>query len=154
DIGAMTFRDGINWERIERSEGVYDFSDPRLAYINEAAKEGIDVTLVFNWGNVLYDGGFTPYTDAGRAAFADFIVATLDHYDSIKSIEIGNEFNGNNYINGPVLKAGYELRDDYYAALIDAVYAKVKAGHPDVTVLGGATHSIPVGYLKSLFEHG
>lgn len=154
DIGALTFRDGITWEKVERSKGEYDFSDPRLAYIDRAAREGVDVTLVFNWGNALYDGGFTPYTDAGRAAFADFIVATLDHYDSIKSIEIGNEFNGNNYIDGPVLKAGYALRDDYYAALIDVVYDKVKASHPDVTVLGGATHSIPVGYLKSLFEHG
>jgi Ca2+-binding RTX toxin-like protein len=154
DLGAMALRDGINWEKIERSKGEYDFSDPRLAYIDKAAGEGVDVTLVFNWGNGLYDGGFTPYTDAGRAAFADFIVATLDHYGSIKSIEIGNEFNGNNHVDGPVLKAGYALRDDYYAALIDAVYDKVKASHPDVTVLGGATHSIPVGYFKSLFEHG
>jgi Ca2+-binding RTX toxin-like protein len=154
DIGAMTLRDGINWESVERSKGEYDFSVPQLAYLDGAATEGVDVTLVFNWGNVLYDGGFTPYTEAGRAAFADFIVATLDHYDSIKSIEIGNEFNGNNYIDGPVLTAGYALRDDYYAALIDAVYDKVKATHPDVTVLGGATHSVPVGYLKSLFEHG
>ena len=153
-IGVDGIRDGINWNSIETKKGVYDFSSWRLDYLRQTEKTGLDVTVVFNWGNALYDGGFTPYTEAGRQAFANFISATLDTFGGITAIEIGNEFNGDNFVSGPVLNGSYEERDDYYFKMIKTVYETVKADHPDVKILGGSTHSIPVGYLDKIFDQG
>ena len=101
------------------------------------------------------DGGQTPYTDAGRAAFADYVAAVLERFPSIGTIEIGNEFNGNNFVSGPVKNAGYDLRDDYYVKLLAAVHQKISVDFPNVKILGGATHSVPVGgYLRSTFDLG
>lgn len=154
DIGAGDVRDEIAWSDVEQTPGSYAFSSPRTSYIDSVATSGVKLTLLLQGGNPNYDGGNTPYTDAGRAAFAKFAVAVLDRFPSVKTIEIGNEFNGDTFVSGPVKDAGYGDRQNYYALMLKAVHDAVKAKHADVRILGGAAHSIPVGYLKVLFDKG
>ncbi len=153
-IGATTVRDEIAWKDVERTSGTYDFSATNVRYLDDVNRAGLAVTLLLQGGNPLYDQGYTPYTDASRAAFARYVVAVLDRFPSVSTIEIGNEFNAQNFVTGPVQSAGYPERQAYYAKLLKAVYDAVKARHPDVKVLGGAAHSIPVGYYKALFDAG
>ncbi len=154
DVGAGDVRDEISWSEVESSPGRYVFTSPRASYIDAVASSGVKLTLLLQGGNPNYDGGNTPYSDAGRAAFAKFAVAVLDRFPSVKTIEIGNEYNGDDFVTGPVRNAAYGDRQNYYALMLKAVHDAVKAAHGDVKILGGAAHSIPVGYYKVLFDKG
>jgi hypothetical protein len=153
-LGTAAIRDGVAWTEIEKSPGVYQFGAAKVSWINNVSDGGFPVTLLFDNTNPLYDGGLTPYTDAGRAAYAKMIVATLDHFPKVKTIEVGNEYNAFNFVTGPVLNDGYPARQKYYYETLKAVYTAVKATHADVKVLGGAALAIPVGYFKPLFAMG
>jgi hypothetical protein len=153
-IGSMAVRDGVAWTEIEKSPGVYQFTSPGASWMGTVINNGFPVTLLFDNTNPLYDGGKTPYTDAGREAYAKYIVATLDHFPRVKTIEVGNEYNAFNFVTGPVLDAGYPARQKYYFDMLRTVYTAVKASHPDVKVLGGAALAIPVGYFKQFFALG
>lgn len=149
-IGVETIRDSLPWAAIETAAGTYDFSVPQAAWLDQALGRGVTVTLTFAHTNALYDKGYTVYTDAGREAFADFIVATLRHYPNVAAIEIGNEYNSNSYVTGPVAASSAANRDDYYAKLVTAVSTALDEAGIDVEILGGATHSIPVDYFADL----
>lgn len=153
-LGVAQVRDGVAWTEIEKSPGVYQFTSPKVSWIDNVIDGGFPVTLLFDNTNSLYDSGYTPYTDAGRAAYAKMIVATLDHFPRVKAIEVGNEYNAFNFVTGPVFNDGYPARQKYYYDMLKAVYTAVKATHPDVKVLGGAALAIPVGYFKTLFALG
>lgn len=153
-IGSMTVRDGVGWTEIEKSPGVYQFTSPGAKWMDTVIDNGFPVTLLFDNTNPLYDGGKTPYTDAGRAAYAKYIVATLERFPRVKTIEIGNEYNAFNFVSGPVLDDGYPARQKYYYEMLKTVYTAVKSSHPDVRILGGAAIAVPVGYFKQLFALG
>lgn len=152
-VGVAGIRDELAWNRIETSPGTYDFSDTRTNYL-DVLGDTRPITIVFNYPNDHYDDGGTPHSDAGRTAFARFIVATLDRFPNITNVEIGNEFNGQDFVFGTIHDAPYSERAGYYFAILKAVYDAVKLHHPQVTVLGGAAHSIPVGYFRQLFALG
>jgi Ca2+-binding RTX toxin-like protein len=153
-IGATSIRDSISWGTIETSPGVYDFSDARVAYVQTAIAMGMDVTLVFSSTNALYDGGATPNTPEGLEAYANFIKAALSAFPGVAAVEIGNEFNGNNFVSGEVLTDGYSQRDEHYMDILSVVSETISDAFPDVKILGGAAHSVPVGYLTELFNKG
>ncbi len=148
--GTTAIRDELGWGAIEKAPGTYDFSDSRVAWVSQALASGADVTLVFQGRNALYDGGDSVYTDAGRKAFADYVVAVLKQFPGISAIEIGNEYNSNSFVSGPVLEAGAGQRDDYYAKMLAAVQTAVNSAGLNVDVIGGAAHSIPVDYFADL----
>jgi hypothetical protein len=153
-IGATTLRDGVAWGDIEAKAGTYQFTSASVNYLDTLIARGFSVTLLMGDTNPLYDNGYTVYTDAGRAAYAKYVVATLDRFPGVKSIEISNEYNAFNFVTGPVLTSGYGPRQQYYYDMLRTVYTAVKASHPDVKVLGGAAIDIPVGYLQPLFGLG
>ena len=154
DLGLTRVRDSMTWSIVETTRGVYDFSDWRLSYVDPAQDKGLEVSLVFHPYNPLYEGGTTPYTEEAITAFADFVVASLDEHEDVTTIEIGNEFNSDFFVSGKVLADGYEMRAEYYARILDGVSEAVRATHPDVTIIGGALHSVPVGYAAVMGEAG
>jgi len=150
-LGVDEIRDSQPWNIVETTPGVYNYTSQLTSYMGKTASLGMDAILVFGANNPLYDGGQTPYTAAGRAAYAKYVVATLNKYgDTVKAIEVGNEFNGANVVTGPAAKnLAY-----YYTELLKTVYQAVKATHPEVQVLGGAAHSVATGYLTDIFKLG
>ena len=149
DFGAQTIRDNISWDRVETTRGVYDFSSYNTSYVRDVSDAGFSLTIDFIAVNPLYNSGDTVVSQADIDAYADFIVATLDEFDNIEQIEIGNEFNGS-FVWGPAAGGSFQDRANYYTNILKTVYTEVKASHPDVTVIGGALHSIPVGYVEYL----
>lgn len=154
EIGVSDIRDTILWEEIETIKNEYDFSSGRIAYLDLLDYYDIDITLLFARNNPLYDSGGTPYTDEGRAAFADFVAATLEQFPYVDRIEIGNEFNAQNFVSGVVKTAPYAQRAHYYTEILKAVHDRLEDDFPDVEILGGAVHSVAVGYLKQTFNAG
>lgn len=151
---VLLFRDGLNWTRAERSPGIYGFDEPRLAYPLALQAAGARLTVTLNWGNPLYDGGDTPQSPAAVAAFAAFAAAVADRFPAVEAIEVGNEFNGANFVKGPLEKAGPEARAAAHVALLTATAQAVRAGHPGLRILGGSTHSIAAGYLWNVLDQG
>ncbi|MCJ2184498.1 hypothetical protein MTR62_17635 [Novosphingobium sp. 1949] len=154
ELGVDAIRDSIPWAQVETRRGTYDFTIAKASWLDAALDAGLAVSLTFAQTNPLYDKGYTVYTDAGRAAFAQFVVATLKAYPNVSAIEIGNEYNSNSFVTGPILKASAQLRDDYYAKLLAAVDDALDAAGIAVEIVGGATHSIPVDYYADLAELG
>ncbi|TYC91264.1 hypothetical protein [Novosphingobium sp. BW1] len=151
-LGVTRFRDSLRWKDIERARGRYRFEGARNLYPDELARNGAHLTLTLNWGNPLYDGGETPHSAEALAAFGRFARAAVRRFPAIDTLEIGNEVNGANFVNGKVKTDGLPRRADYHLAMVRAASAAVKAERPDITVLGGATHSLPAGFLWPLLE--
>jgi Ca2+-binding RTX toxin-like protein len=150
-LGVSEIRDSQPWGAVETATGEYTFPAAYDNYMARADGLGIGSLLTFSSTNTLFDGGLTPYTDEGRQAYADYIVAVLDRYGPlVQEVEVWNEFNGDNFISGPAMSD----RAHYYTELLEVVYTTVKAAHPEVEILGGAAHSVATGYLEDLFEQG
>ena len=154
-LPSVDDRDGIYWDRVETTPGVYyfDATNNRSSYPQLVTGK---VSITVNAGNPLYDGGFTPYTPEGIAAMAAFAVSIVQRHPNVDTIEVGNEFNGANFVSGPVLAApNYsDARVAYYVAILNGIYDAVKAVRPDVLVIGGATHSIPSSWLWRMLDMG
>ena len=153
-LGTNTIRDAVGWGSVETKSGQYNFENRSASWVDQAVAANFDVVLVFNPANPIYDGGFSVYTDAGRAAFAKFVVETMKEFPGVSAIEIGNEYNTNDFVKGPIAQASKDERDDYYAKVVDAVGDALAAAKIGVEVIGASTHSIPVDYFTALANVG
>ena len=134
-ISISGVRDEIYWAQVETSPGVYLFPAAFDAYMARLKRDGISPLVILDFANPLYDGGNTPYTAAGIAAYARYCVAVLGHYGpQIEAVEIWNEYNGS-FCTGPATND----RAGTYAAMLKKAYSAIKAARPDVTV-----HADPV----------
>lgn len=153
-LGTDMIRDAVPWNFVEKRPGEYNFDHPAANWVDKALAAGIEVVLVFNPTSPLYDGGNSIYTDEGRAAFAKYIVATLKAFPGVSAIEIGNEYNTNAFVSGPVANASKDQRDEYYAKIVAAVDKALTVAKIDVDVIGASTHSVPVDYFADLDKSG
>lgn len=149
--GITHFRDEMLWKAIEKTPGKYVQPSQYTNYISKADAMGLHPTIELGFGNSLYDKGLTPYTDAGRNAFANYAVATLKSYGGIiDTVEIWNEYNGGDFVSGPAATD----RTHYYTLMLKEAYTAIKKAYPDVTVVGGSTVLVPLPYLNRLFDEG
>jgi len=148
------YRDGMRWIDVEQRPGQYRFTGPRRDYPARLAQIGAELTLTVNFGNPLYDEGHTPHSPEGLAAFGRFVAAMVEKYPAITAIEVGNEFNGANFVTGPVREAGLAQRGRYHLAMVEAASQAARAVRPDIRIYGGSTHSLPAGYLWPILDDG
>jgi hypothetical protein len=59
--------------------GEYNFTEYDTLASN-MEKNGLKAILILDYNNPLYDGGLSPHTDEGRAAFAKWAAATVAHF--------------------------------------------------------------------------
>ncbi|RIQ21462.1 hypothetical protein DY240_15125 [Jiangella rhizosphaerae] len=148
-LGTQRVREDAGWGEIEKQPGVYTYTryDGMVEALDEA---GMGWAPMFGYTNRFYDGNATPYTDEARRGYAAYTVDAIERYD-LESVEIYNEFNigFGDRGDGPA-----DSRADYYFPLLKTAYEAVKAEHPDVTVVGGVTSSIPFQWLEQLFQLG
>jgi hypothetical protein len=150
EIPVGTVRDELYWANVETTAGVYQFPASFDAYMARLKEDGISPLIIMSFANPLYDGGDTPYTTAGQAAFARYGAALLNHYGSqIQAMEVWNEFNGG-FSNGPATVN----RAATYTSMLKEAYTQIKAVRPDVTVVGGATSGTPIPYWSELIADG
>lgn len=152
--GITDFRDAVYWDRVEQPDGSALFDTPQTTYPDVIADSGARLSLTVNNGHPDYDDGATPTSAAAVSAFGANAAATVARFAAIDAVEVGNEFNGPNFVSGPLRDAGLAARADAYAALLASVATQVRATRPDVRIIGGGVHSIPTGYLQMLVGRG
>lgn len=148
--GIRDVRDEIYWQDVEPQPGHYAFPARDERYMAALARQGISPLIELDFANKAYDGGLTPYTDAGFDAYARYGVEVLRHFGpQIRAVEIWNEYNGT-FCKGPATKA----RAETYAKMARVAYRALKAERPDLQVAGAATAGVPLPYLEHLFALG
>src|SRR5208337_4946537 len=77
--GVRWVRMDFAWESIEQAPAQYDFSMyDKLVTILESYR--ISPYFIFDYSNKLYDNGMSPYTEEGRRAFAQWVGASVEHF--------------------------------------------------------------------------
>jgi hypothetical protein len=148
--GAASTRDEIYWGTVEKTKGQFEFPPRYETYMGLLAQQHIEPLVPLTFGNEHYDGGQTPYTAEGFAAYARYGEQVLAHYGKgVRLVEIWNEYNGS-FCKGPATKD----RVGTYVKMLKEAYARIKAARPDVTVLGCDVVSIPLPFLEKLFQAG
>lgn len=148
--GVSGVRDELYWREVERERGVFTFPESYDRYMSTLARHGVAPLVILSFENDLYDGGATPHTDEGIAAYAQYGAAVLRRYgEQIKAVEIWNEYNGG-FARGPATadRAGTYLR------MLRSAHEGLKRTRPDVQVVGGATAGVPLPYWEKLMAGG
>ncbi|HEY9248476.1 MAG TPA: glycosyl hydrolase, partial [Rariglobus sp.] len=153
--GIAHVRDEQYWNSIETAPGVFNYPSKFTTYMGALSTQAISPLITLDWSNQFYDydaGQFTgPYTDTGRAGYANYALNVLNRYGSqIKQVEVWNEYNAGTFIKGPATAD----KDLYYYYMLKKVYETIKPGRPDVTVLAGGTVPVAHGFLRDIFVNG
>ena len=148
--GIGTVRDEQYWAQIEPQPGEYADPERYARYMHALRQADIEPLLVLSFANPHYDDGQTPFSSAGRAAFAAYGAELVRRYrDQVPAVEVWNEINGT-FCSGPC----QQDRAGTYAALLADSYAALKAAHPGVTVVGGAAVKVPLPWFDALIARG
>jgi hypothetical protein len=148
--GIRHVRDEQPWQKVEQDAGEYVFPPKLSDYMTELAAHGLDPLLVLAFANRNYDGGKTPFSDAGRAGYANYAAKVARKYGpAVRAYEVWNEYNGS-FCTGPCRSD----RPGYYAAMLKDAYKSLKAADPSLTVVGGAGVPIPLDFFQGIFEAG
>ncbi|REJ06469.1 hypothetical protein DY023_06125 [Microbacterium bovistercoris] len=150
-VGWGSTRSDAYWSSIEKSAGVYSFDN----YVGtrgtrKAASLGITTTLNWMRDNPLYDGGKTPSTLEGLAAYAAYATASAQYYAQFgSSFSVYNEYNSTGFNNG-----GCGITADCYYKMLSTTYDAVKSVAPDTTVLGPTSAGFSLPFAQRLIELG
>ena len=148
--GAKEARDEAYWDQVEAAPGVFAFPLRVDTYMTRLEQSHLSSLMPLTFENHNYDGGQTPYTDAGFDAYARYGGQVLTHFGSqIRAVEVWNEYNGS-FCKGPAAQD----RAATYAKMLARAYHEIKRTRPGVTVLGGGTAGVPMPYFEKLFQAG
>ncbi len=153
-LPVQTFRDELYWRNIDDGSGRWRFDNPRTSYPDALARGGAGLMLLVNDHHPDRDGGTTAATAPARAGFAAYTAALLHRFPAAAIVEVGNEMNSDTFASGPGWGDDIAQRAGNYAALLRATAAAARAARPDVTVIGGAAHSVPVAWMAEIFARG
>jgi polysaccharide biosynthesis protein PslG len=148
--GITSLRDDIGWRAIERRKGQYQMPVAWDELVDEGRNAGLEPLLILDYGNPLYDNGDKPRSAEGIEAFARYADFVATHFQGrVKLYEVWNEWDiaiGSKTPGTP----------DDYVALLKAVYPRIKAVDPSITVFGGAPtpEGIRNGWLERIMEKG
>ena len=146
--GIRWVRIDLAWSAAETAPGRYDFGIWDR-FLESFGPFGIRVLFILDYGNDLYEGGFPPSTETGRAAFAGFAGAAARHFRGRAAWEIWNEPNLPQYWAG-------SPDPEAYVALARAAVAEIRRADPEAWILGpslgGDRFDLP--YLEATFAHG
>jgi hypothetical protein len=148
--GISSFRDEIGWRAIEKTKGQYEMPAAWDEFVNEGLKAGIEPLLILDYGNPLYDNGDKPRSAEAIEAFTKYAEFVVRHFQGrVKLYEVWNEWD---------IAIGSKTPGsaDDYGALLKAVYPRIKAVDPSITVFGGAPTpgGVKNGWLERILEKG
>ncbi len=148
--GIGSFRDEVGWRAVEKTKGQYQMPPAWDEFIDEGLRAGMEPLLILDYGNPLYDGGDKPRSAEAIEAFTRYAEFVVRHFKGrVKWYEVWNEWD---------IAIGSKTAGsaDDYAALIQAVYPRIKAIDPSITVFGGAPTpgGVKNGWLERLLEKG
>ena len=149
--GIRNARVEMTWPAIEVEQGAYQYTDPIESTLQRFKDNGISPLMVPVYGNSNYDGGLTPYSDAGLAGYAKFSAAVADHYREVGGdFEVYNEFD--HIFNSGLCGKTPECYMEMLSVTADAV----KAANPDAVIAapGNAGMGMKLDALQDFFDIG
>ena len=156
-LGVKWVRLQSGWARTEKEHGVYDFSwlDD---IVDTLLRFGMQPWICLCYGNALYDDyaksifgavGCPPiYTEEQKSAWSAYVTAIADHFSGrVRHFEIWNEPDGQH-----CWKKGVNATELGRFSIETA--KALKAGNPNVYVIGGSVFTSPISYLQEAFATG
>jgi len=153
-IPVTDFRDEMYWSRIERPDGSFQFDSFMTAFPTMIAVTNARMSFLAGGTHPAYDGGETPYTGRGIDAFGRMAAQVVLRFPAITSVEVGNEFNSQDFVSGPVANEDLFLRAVAYVRILKSTFRQVKSARPQTEILGGSVLGIPGDYIGKLFSLG
>ena len=153
-MGFAGIREGMNWNTVEASKGVYKLNEQQNEKIETLSEDKLDMMLLLAYSNPLYitDRPYSittaPYHDHEIEAFARYAgFMARELKGKIDKFEIWNEWN--------IKSFNAEQRGaDVYARLLKASYEAIKKENPDALVYGIASAGVDTDMLKGVLEAG
>ncbi|MFE7408506.1 hypothetical protein [Isoptericola sp. NPDC057559] len=147
-LGAGTMREGPSWDTVETSPGVYEFPALFDAQVAAAKARGERPLVILAYFSRWYDGGKTPSSPEGIAAYARYAAAAAAHYGPDVDYEVYNEFNHTFNTGACGTTAACYL--DLLAPAADAIHAAA----PGARVVGPVTAGARWDFMEDLFALG
>jgi polysaccharide biosynthesis protein PslG len=151
EVGIRSVRPDFTWSKIERPQGVYDWSlNDKVAASMSA--HGMRLIFILAYGNPLYEQGEDEHLAPTRAgsidAYARWAGEAARHFAGRHVIwEIWNEPNG-----GWFWKPRPDA--DQYAALLLATCKSIREADPTATIIAPALFGFSWDYLYKIFDDG
>ncbi len=152
--GIASIRDEVGWGAVEREKGKLAMPEQFDTYVRRAAGQGVNVLLILDYANRFYDDGDRPRSPEAIEGFCRYAEFVVRHFgEAVRQYEIWNEWDIS--IGMPAkYRQGGSAQD--YVKLLKAVYPRIKAADPDVTVMAGACTSggVKKGWLAEIVKLG
>lgn len=152
--GIVSIRDEVGWGSVEREKGKLVMPERFDAYVRKAAAGGLNVLLILDYSNRFYDDGDRPRSPEAIEGFCQYAEFVVKHFGTdVRMYEIWNEWDIGIGLPKQYDKGGSA---EDYAKLLGAVYPRIKAVDPGVTVIAGASTSGAVrkGWLEDIVKLG
>jgi hypothetical protein len=150
--GINAIRDEVPWGTLEREKGKLEIPERFDAYVRQAAAKGLNVLLILDYANRFYDDGDRPRSPEAIEGFCRYAEFVVRHFGrDVRLYEIWNEWDIGIGLPARHNKGG---SPEDYARLLRAVYPRIKAIDPNVTVIAGACTSGAVknGWLEGIVQ--
>ena len=72
----------------------------------------------------------------------------------VRTVEVGNEFNSHVFASVERWPTDLSARAQAHVRLLEATENAVQKVNPDIRIVGGAAHSIPLAWIEAVMEHG
>ena len=131
-MGAKIIRDDLEWNNLEQQKGVYSVDIAKQISMIEERNMGFLIAGGYN--NPLYDHNMTPYTDAGRDGYANYMINAIKAVGpSLVAVDDYNEFWGPSF--GSRNNSPAQSKPEYYIPLVKRLHEAMKREFPDILLL-------------------
>jgi hypothetical protein len=152
--GIASIRDEVGWGSVEREKGKLVMPEQFDTYVRTTAARGVKVLLILDYANRFYDDGDRPRSPEAIEGFCRYAEFVVRHFGKqVRLYEIWNEWDISIGMP-PQHRTGGSAED--YVKLLKAVYPRIKAADPGVTVMAGACTSggVKKGWLEGIVKLG
>jgi len=144
--GFKWIRMDFNWAGIEKSAGVYDFSDYDVL-MRALKRYHIRPIFILDYANPLYDDNQSPHSPEAIAAFAKWAAASAVHFKNDGVLwEMYNEPNIGFWKPHPDV--------EQYARLALATGKAIKAADPNAMYIGPGMSGMDFQFVEYCFKQG
>jgi len=151
-IGAI--RDEATWSSLEREKGRLVMPERYNQYVRRASAAGLDVMLILDYANRFYDDGDRPKSAEAIEGFCCYTEFVVRHFGKdVRLYEVWNEWDIGIGMRKPYNVGG---SPEDYVKLLKAVYPRIKAVKPGITVIAGACTSggVRKGWFEKIIQLG
>lgn len=146
-FGSGILRDEVAWRVCEKEKGKIEVDSSAIKLVDYAVEKGIKPHLVLCYGNDFYDGGKSPETDEGYAAYARYCAALAECFKGkVYNYEIWNEYNSD--------FSSKDSTPETYARLVKEASEAVKAVDPEIKITAGVIIGTQPEWIRRMLKCG